>query len=99
MLTSIRRFFKNDPPPKEWKKPGYVLTVYMKKNKPNQFDMRYKNSRIFVSTSRKPPFDKIMQRIATLLGCPNNKNWTLHWTNYLNPIKQLKYRMTGIWYL
>lgn len=73
-------------------------TWYLRKDG-RHFDMRFKSSKEQLKRLHKPWWDRTLQKVAEILGAPNFGFGYMSWRNYLHPIKQIRRRITGIWYL
>lgn len=97
----IMRFFRKPNAPKEWSDPNFVLNIRLRKDG-RTLDRRDKATRLWIEQNTRTGFDNLMQSIANKLGCPHDQTHmmgSMHWSHYLNPIKHIRYRITGIWYL
>ena len=91
-------FFKHKPP-KEWRKLDFVLQIVLKKDG-KTFDLDDKDTAEWVYQNTHTQFYDFMQNIANVLGCPDIGNsGKMSWKNYLHPIKHIRWRLSGIWYL
>ena len=91
--------YGNEKNIESWDKPT-SLVVYLRKDG-KHFDMRFKDTRVFVKAGQSSKFSKFMQKVANTLGCPHGEGMmaTLGWYHYLNPIKFIRHLFTGVWYL
>jgi hypothetical protein len=95
-------FFKHKPNYTN-QDPNTALNIMLRKDG-RTFDLRYKDTREFVYQGMPTRFYDFMQEVSYRLGNrrpTGSRDWLggMSWKHYLNPIKQIRYRITGIWYL
>lgn len=95
-------FFKHKPP-KKWQDQNSVLNVQLLEDG-NTFDSDDPDTYEWIYQGMHTRFYDFMQEVSYLLGNrrksgSNDLMGGMSWKHYLNPIKQIRYRITGIWYL